>query len=82
MIMERDIINDIKNNARKEVSEAFLTEVFFTLFEKLGDQGRQEYAKMIEEGADSEKLESFLKEKISDYEQVVQKIADKFEKEE
>jgi galactose-1-phosphate uridylyltransferase len=64
-----------------KMTEVLLKRIFIETMEKLKEGDQEEYAKMIEEKASPEDVEKFLKEKISDYDQVFEKIVADFKKE-
>jgi hypothetical protein len=76
--MSSELIEKIESDLKIESKEAFLKAVSLALLEKLDDNGRREYAKMAKEGADPEKLEGFLREKISEFDQIAEDIAADF----
>jgi len=49
--------------------------------DKLDEEGRDEYEKLTEGGAGPRQIEEFLKSRISDYEEMVQKIIVNFKEE-
>jgi hypothetical protein len=63
----------IADNAKKEVSETFSRAVFFELMKNLNDEEKEEYAKMIEAGSSWDEQEVFLREKIKNYDEIIQK---------
>lgn len=64
-----------------KMTEVLLKRIFVETMDKLGDQGRDEYEKVIESGASPEQVEEFLKAQITDYDQVVQKVIADFKAE-
>jgi len=64
-----------------KMTEVLLKRIFIETIEKLKVSDQDEYAKMIEEKAGPEQIEHFLKEKISDYDQVFEKIISDFRQE-
>ena len=64
-----------------KMTEAILKRIFLETMEKLDEKGREEYEKLLESGADSQKVEHFLSEKINDYDSMVQKVIDDFKEE-
>ncbi|MFH0969521.1 MAG: hypothetical protein V1804_03380 [Patescibacteria group bacterium] len=76
--MDEDLIKKLEDETKEDMSAAFLKAVSLALLEKLNDQDRYEYLRMVEEGADSEKLESFLREKIAEYDKIVEDISSDF----
>lgn len=64
-----------------KMTEVLLKRIFIETMEKLKEKDQEEYAKMIEAKASPEEVEKFLKEKISDYDLVFEKIVADFKKE-
>jgi len=77
--MNGDLIKKMEDELQEDASGTFSKAVSLALLEKLDDEGRKEYVKIAKEGADSEKLEKFLREKISNYDQVIEDISAYFE---
>lgn len=65
-----------------KMTEVLLKRIFLETMEKLDDSGKEEYQKITEsENANPEQMEEFLKSKISNYDQLVQKVVDEFKEE-
>lgn len=64
-----------------KMTEVLLKRIFIETLEKLKEKDQEEYAKMIEEKASPDEVEKFLHEKISDYDQVFEKIVTDFKEE-
>lgn len=65
-----------------KMTEVLLKRIFLETMEKLDDSGKEEYQKIAEGGnATPEQMEEFLKSKISNYDQLVQKVVDEFKEE-
>jgi hypothetical protein len=72
-----DLPEDKKEQLVLKMTEAVLKRIFLETMEKLSEKEQEEYAKMIDEDATPQDLETFLREKISGYDEMVQKtIAD------
>lgn len=56
------------------MTELLLKRIFIETMDKLDEEGRDKYEKLSEGGADPRQIEEFLKSRISDYEEMVQKI--------
>jgi len=69
---------DKQNELIIKMTEVLLKRIFLETMEKLGEQGREEYEKIIQGEVNSEKVEAFLKEKIKNYDDMVQVIVDEF----
>ncbi|MFC1645217.1 DUF5663 domain-containing protein [Patescibacteria group bacterium] len=57
-----------------KMGEMILKRVFVETVEKLDDEGRAHFEKMLEEKRTSEEVEEFLKVKIPDYDQMLEGI--------
>lgn len=76
-----DLSQDKQEQLIAKMTEVLLKRIFLETMEKLDDQGKQEYEKLIEEGTTPEKMEEFLNSKISNYDALVKKIVDDFKEE-
>lgn len=63
------------------MTELLLKRIFIETMDKLDEEGRDEYEKLTEGGAGPHQIEEFLKSRISDYEEMVQKIIVNFKEE-
>jgi hypothetical protein len=63
------------------MTEVLLKRIFFETMEKLGENGREEYSKMTEGEVEPEKIDAFFKERISNYDEMVQQVVDEFKSE-
>jgi len=57
-----------------DIAEALLKAIFLETMNKLGEDGRAEYEKLIESGAFPEEIEKFLDLKIGGYPVMVEKV--------
>jgi hypothetical protein len=65
-----------------KMTEVLLKRIFLETMEKLDDAGKDEYQKLVEgETATPEQMEEFLKSKIKNYDEMVQKVVDEFKSE-
>lgn len=64
-----------------KMTEVLLKRIFIETMEKLGEQGREEYEKITEGEVAPETVEAFFKERIHDYDEMVQKIVEDFKNE-
>lgn len=64
-----------------KMTEVVLKRIFMETMEKLNESQQKEYEKMIDEEADPEKLETFLKEKIANYDEMVARVVNNFKEE-
>jgi hypothetical protein len=69
---------DKQNDLIIKMTEVLLKRIFLETMEKLGEQGREEYEKMSEGEVEPEKVEAFFKEKIGNYDEMVQQIVEEF----
>lgn len=69
---------DKQNELVIKMTEVLLKRIFLETMEKLGEQGREEYGKISEGEIAPEKLEQFFKEKISNYDEMIQNIIEEF----
>jgi len=61
-----------------KMTEVLLKRIFLETMEKLGEQGRDEYEKMSQGEVDPQQVETFFKEKINNYDGMVEKIVEEF----
>lgn len=64
-----------------KMTEVLLKRIFVETMEKLNDDDLKTYEKMVDEGEDSEKIGAFLKEKVYNYDAMVEKIIMNFKEE-
>jgi hypothetical protein len=64
-----------------KMTEVLLKRIFLETMDKLGDQGREEYEKISQEDATPEQMEAFFKDKIKDYDKIVEGIIEEFKAE-
>jgi len=69
---------DKQNELIIKMTEVLLKRIFLETMDKLGENGREEYEKMSEGEVQPEQVEAFFKEKISNYEEMVQQIIEEF----
>ncbi len=69
---------DKQNELIIKMTEVLLKRIFLETMDKLGENGREEYEKMSEGKVEPEHVEAFFKEKISDYDEMVEKIIEEF----
>lgn len=72
---------DKQNELIIKMTEVLLKRIFLETMEKLGEQGREEYEKMTEGEIIPEQAEAFFKEKISNYDEMVQGVIEEFKAE-
>jgi len=64
-----------------KMTEIILKRIFLETMEKLDEKGRNEYEKLVDGGATPDQIEEFLKSKISNYEEMVEKVVADFRQE-
>ncbi len=78
-------LSDLSQKKKEELAikmtEIILKRIFLETMEKLNEESKSEYAKLIKKKADLSQLENFLKSKIKNYDAEIQKIIDDFKKE-
>jgi len=61
-----------------KMTEVLLKRIFLETMDKLGEQGREEYVKMSEGAVEPDQVDAFFREKISNYDEMVQQVIDDF----
>jgi hypothetical protein len=61
------------------MTESLLRRIFVETMVKLGDDGRSEY-ESLQADAGPEQMETFFREKIQGYDEMVEKIVEEFKK--
>lgn len=64
-----------------KMTEVVLQRIFVETMNKLNENDQVAYEKMIDENSEPEKLEAFLKEKITNYDEMVAKVVTDFKSE-
>jgi len=72
---------DKQNDLIIKMTEVLLKRIFLETMEKLGEKGREEYEKMSEGEVEPQQVEEFFKEKIKNYDEMVQQIIEEFRNE-
>lgn len=72
---------DKQNELIIKMTEVLLKRIFLETMESLGEEGREEYKKLTADEVEPEKVEAFFKEKIKNYDDMVQVIIDEFKHE-
>ena len=65
---------DKKDQLLIKMTEAILKRIFVETLEKLNEKDRETYEKMLDDGKEPEVVEAFLREKISNYDQMLDKV--------
>ncbi len=76
----KDLPEDIQAGLIQVMMESMLKKITLTVLEKLSEEEREEFQK-VKELEDPEKTESFLKEKIPDYDILVEGVVSDFKEE-
>lgn len=76
-----DLPEDKKEQLIIKMTEVVLKRIFVETMGKLSESDQDAYEKLIDDKVESEKLEGFLKEKISGYDEMVAKIINEFKEE-
>lgn len=70
---------DKQNEIIIKMTEVLLKRIFLETMDKLGDAGREEYAKLMEQGeVSAEQVEEFFKERINNYDEIVKQVIEEF----
>lgn len=72
---------DKKEELVAKMGEVILKRMFVATTDRLNPEDRESYGEMLDKGATPEKIEEFLREKIPDYEQAMEKVAVDFRNE-
>ncbi|MFA6160053.1 MAG: DUF5663 domain-containing protein [Parcubacteria group bacterium] len=64
-----------------KMTEVVLKRIFLEIMEKLNETDQKIYEKMIDENAEPEKLEEFLREKITNYDKIIARVIADFKEE-
>ena len=64
-----------------KMTEVLLKRIFLETMEKLGEKGREEYEKMSEGDVQPEQVEAFFRERISNYDELVNQVIEEFKTE-
>ncbi|HOW60446.1 MAG TPA: hypothetical protein P5548_02110 [Candidatus Moranbacteria bacterium] len=78
-------INTLSKNKQDELlikmTEVLLKRIFLETMEKLGEQGRERYEKIIEGEVTPEQMEEFFMDNIKDYDKMVERVIEEFKNE-
>ena len=69
-----DLPEETKAKALVDLLELVLKRLYMETMDKLTQEDQQELMKMLEEKAEPDQVEKFLREKISDYDEFVKKV--------
>jgi hypothetical protein len=76
-----DLPQDKQEQLVIRMTEVILKRIFLETMEHLDEQGKEEYAGLVEGGAKPEQVEEFLNSKIQNYDTLIQKIVEEFKEE-
>jgi hypothetical protein len=76
-----DLPQDKQEKLLVKMTEVLLKRIFVETMDKLSDQAKEEYEKMVDQESTPEQVEKFLTTNIPDYGSLVQKIIDDFKTE-
>ncbi len=77
----KDLPSDKQNELIIKMTEILLKRIFLETMERLGQQGREEYEKMSEGQVEPEQVAAFFKDKINNYDEMVDGIVKEFREE-
>jgi len=72
---------DKKQELMIKMTEVILKRMFLETMEKLNEADRETYGQMIEKESGPEEIEKFLREKISGYDKLLEKVMNDFKQE-
>jgi len=72
---------DKQNELIIKMTEILLKRIFIETMEKLGEKGREEYEKMSQGQVEPEQVAAFFKDKIRNYDEMVETIVKEFREE-
>ena len=75
-----DLPKDVQAGLLQAMTETLLKKISLSILEKLSEEDRVEFEK-VREQEDALKTESFLREKLPDYDALVQEVIDEFKTE-
>lgn len=83
--MKDDIMKDLgldklpqdkQDEILAKIGEIILKKIFIETVDKLSEEDKEEFEKMLKEGSDAEKIELFLNTKIKNYDMIIGKIVE------
>lgn len=77
----RDLAPEKKEELMNLMTETLLQKIFAQVIDRLEEADQEAYGQMLEEKKSEEEIETFLKSKISDYDEMLEKIIDEFKEE-
>lgn len=76
-----DLPQDKQEQLSIKMTEVILKRIFVETMDKLSRKDREAYGQMINEQADPGEIEKFLREKIENYDQLLEKVVADFKTE-
>ena len=73
-----DLPQDKQEQLLIKMTEVILKRMFVETLDKLNDADREAYEQMLDRSAEPAEVEKFLREKISNYDQMLEKIVAEF----
>lgn len=67
---------DKQDEILSKIGEIILKKIFIETVDKLGEEDRIEFERMLKEGSDAESIEKFLNTKIENYDMIIGKIVE------
>jgi hypothetical protein len=84
-IIEELGLQDLPKEKQEEIlvkmTEVLLKKIYLETFEKLEQKDREELGSMLDQEAEPEKVEEYLRGKIENYDEFVKKVAEDFKEE-
>lgn len=68
------LLPEMQNGILEKIGELIIKRMFLATMDKLDAKETDEFNKMTEEGKTPEEIEAFLREKISGYDEMLEKI--------
>lgn len=83
-ILEEFDLKDLPEESQTQIiqamTESLLKRITLRIFEELSEEETEEFEK-VRESNDADKVESFLREKISNYDEMVEEVSGEFKEE-
>lgn len=76
-----DIPQDKQQELMVKMTEVILKRIFVETMDRLSQADQEAYGQLIEKPADPKEIEKFLREKIADYDQLLEKVVADFKTE-
>jgi len=76
-----DLPQDKQEQLMIKMTEVILKRIFVETMDKLSQEDQEAYGQMIDKGTDPKEIEKFLRDKIENYDQLLEKVVDDFKTE-